>query len=193
MLVYTCITDDYDSPRSDIKVINTHGPNPRFAAKAIKILGHKLGESSTIWCDGNIFIKDLSPFINLLKYHDIVVLKHPVRDCIYQEAEACKLLKLDYADNIDRQVKYYQSINYPTNSGLYACGIIARNHTAKINSLSKEWLQQITEFSCRDQISFPVVFKDVKIGVITHKTGTFLNNEIYEIKPHLKTIQYHDI
>lgn len=193
MIIYTAITDGYDCTRSDIKVIEVLGATPRLAAKEIKIFGDRLGEKATIWCDGNIFIKDTKPFEELLKSYDIVALKHPARNCIYEEAEVCKEMKLDYSETINKQIKYYKELKYPENNGLYACGVLARNHTEKMNELCNTWWEHITKYSWRDQISFPFVFKGISIGVVEPKTGDFYKNEIYEINPHLKTVRYNDI
>lgn len=182
MIIYSCITPGYDKEREDMLMIQ---PLDKFKedtlnAKMCKILPHPyFKEEITVWCDGSIYLTtdNLSDIEKQLKSFDIVVMTHPT-GCIYKEAEACKIMCKDNSERIDEQVKWYKELDYPENNGLYACGVIARRNTKEMRELCNEWWSHITRFSYRDQISFPVVFKDFPIGTIPLDSVT--------IKPHLK-------
>lgn len=164
MLVYSCITKGYDRNRSDILMVK---PSDKFKqnslnAKMCKILPHLyFKEEITVWCDGSIYLSsdNLSLIERQLNLFDIVVMTHTT-NCVYREAEACKIMHKDSKERIDEQVNWYRQLGYPENNGLYACGVIARRNTKDIRRLCEEWWSHITRFSYRDQISFPVVFKD---------------------------------
>src|SRR5438309_362 len=55
---------------------------------------------------------------------DMMIRRHPERDCIYNEAEVCKAWGLDDPARIDAQMQRYRATGYPAHNGLYATGII---------------------------------------------------------------------
>lgn len=181
MLVYSCITPRYDSHRSDLLLVE---PSDKFKysvlnAKMPKILFHLyFKEEITIWCNGNIYLSpdNLEMIRERLESFDIVVMTHPT-GCVYKEAEACKIMHKDKREKIDEQINWYRGLGYPENNGLYACGVIARRNTLAVRKRCNEWWSHITRFSYRDQISFPVVFKNFPIGTIPLESVL--------IKPHL--------
>lgn len=179
MTIYTSFTDGYDAERSDILRLTA---NDFMDAKLNKIYPHFFiadGEI-TVWVDGNVYLsaENLADVEKQLETADIVVMTHPHRNCIYEEAEFCIEHGIGDASKIKKQVDIYRSKRYPENAGLYACGVIARRHTNLIDELCEEWLAEISRRSTRDQISFPYIFRGVKIGTIPW--------ESVEIRPHLK-------
>lgn len=182
MLIYTSFTPGYDAERDDIlqwpaKVL--------MDVKINKICPHEffedvvLRDEIIVWVDGNIYLTadNLAEIEAQLKTADIVVMTHPHRNCIYDEAAFCIEHGIGDRSEIERQVAVYRSKRYPENAGLYGCGVIARRHTDRINQLCEEWFWHVVEYSKRDQISFPFVFRGVKIGTI--------HFESVEIRPHL--------
>jgi len=181
MLIYTSYSEGYDLPREDILVVppSTLFISGRLNAKVNKVLPHLIfTDEVTIWCDANIFLSqdNLRDIEIQLNSYDIVVMTHPTED-VYAEAEACKLMQLDSSERINKQVEFYKSKRFDK-KGLYACGVIARRHTPKINSLCEQWWSHVTMFSSRDQISFPYIFKDINVGTIDYCS--------VRIEPHLK-------
>jgi hypothetical protein len=80
------------------------------------------------------------------------------------------------------QVNYYANM-HPAKSGLYACGVIARKRTERIQNLMGCWWHEIMKFSFQDQISFPVVAK--VLGVTPDiLPGNIFTNEYFKISPH---------
>jgi len=182
MTLYTSFTPGYDAPRTD-GILQV--PAQKFMeAKLAKICPHEIFNAEmTVWCDGNIYLSDenLKDIEKQLESSDIVVMTHPHRNCIYDEAAFCIEHGIGEKEDLERQVRFYRAaVGYEKNTGLYGCGVVARRHTNDINYLSRVWFAHIEKWSSRDQISFPYVFRNVKIGTIPF--------ESVEIRPHLKQI-----
>ena len=80
---------------------------------------------------------------------------HPERDCVYQEAEACKVLQNDNSELIDAQMARYREEGYPEHGGLTWNAILYRRHMeAAVISLEEAWFDEIVKGSRRDQLSF---------------------------------------
>jgi hypothetical protein len=162
--IYTANLGDYDPPRTDILCFNesyNRFVDPRLNAKIYKVLYYQFVDTEwSIWIDCNRFLKiDPIELIDMCNGYDMGILEHPYRNCIYEEAEICKKLKLDRSQIIDEQISRYKLLHYPQNNGLYACNLIIRKNTKEIRQLCQEWWAEITSGSWRDQISFPFVFR----------------------------------
>jgi len=181
-VVYTAITAGYDR----LKAQATHGfefvafhdapaasgawhvlpvdkecDEARREAKKYKILPHKYfpQRKYSLWIDGSIML-NVSPGRLIEKYmgdFDVVVHKHPDRECIYQEADICLRYGLDQAETINRQVDGYRRAGYPEGNGLYELPVILRRHSERVEDFNELWWREIQSGSLRDQISFPVI------------------------------------
>jgi hypothetical protein len=109
--------------------------------------------------------------------HPVSQFVHPWRDCIYQEAvESLGLPKYaDTAEAINAQKNEYQAIGHPENWGLWATGVIARQHTRDVKIMGQEWLREIRRHSYQDQISEPVALRFCDLRP-TPLPGDHLNN-----------------
>jgi len=98
---------------------------------------------------------------------DILVTKHPRRDCIYEEGKVCAEIGKDNKKDISRTLRFYRKEGYPKHNGLYANYWIFRRHTKEMREFMKLWWEQVEKYSCRDQISLPYVAwkHDVKISI----------------------------
>ena len=112
---------------------------------------------------------------------EILVFKHPDRNCIYKEAIACKDLQLDSDRVIDSQMNRYRKLKWGEEKGLGSCRIIVRKHSKNIELLNNSWWAEITSGSVRDQLSLPVVFEG-NIKYIEHPDS--YNNEYFSVAPH---------
>ena len=137
--------------------------SPRRNAKIHKVLPHLFVDTDvSIWIDGNISM-NITPEEMVDKWladKDIAAWKHFDRDCNYDEANTCIGLSFDLPETINEQVERYKKEGYPEHNGLSECNVIARRHTPEINRLNEQWWAEICRGSCRDQISFPYVFRD---------------------------------
>ncbi|MFB6076330.1 MAG: glycosyltransferase domain-containing protein [Candidatus Aenigmatarchaeota archaeon] len=143
---------------------------PVMNAKIHKIMPHKYIDTDySIWIDGNIKIKESAEkIIELLEDADIAVFRHPGRDCIYDEAQACMEMGKGNPDEIQKQIDTYANEDFQKNNGMGECNVIIRKHSSKMNVFNEAWWAEICQHSERDQISFPVVLERFK-NIITPK------------------------
>ncbi len=126
-----------------------------------KLLPHKTIVSKyeySLYIDANINItgKDIyARFLELAKQDvHIALLKHPFRDCVYQEAYVCiAALKGGWFD-ILRQIISLKLSGIKPHSGLYEANFIFRKHNAlEIVTFGDIWWATFLKFSKRDQLS----------------------------------------
>ena len=143
--------------------------------------------------DGNCVLKqDPHELIKLMGDKDFAFFKHPGRDCVYAEAEACVSLGKGNLKELAEQQKEYAKQNFPEHSGLCELTCFIRKNTPEANEAFEKWWAEITRYSNRDQISFPVAFKnemwETIPGTIAYLEGnkTFKGNKYFNYKPHQK-------
>ncbi len=154
--LYTdCITES-----QDYKIIHVdlNGENPRRLSRRYKLSPHKyLPEYDYhIYLDASIDIR-VSPEYMINKYltnHDIAVLKHPWRDCVYMEMRECLRINVADWDKTHEQARFYRYVKYPENNGLTENGVIIRRNTYIIREFNEFWEFMYYSFSERDQFSF---------------------------------------
>lgn len=176
--VYTTLSGKGDIANKDILVYKdsyTQFKDDRRNSRIQKIMPHLFFDSEySIYLDSNIeLLAKPEELLVYLKNHDIAVFKHPGRDCIYDEAEACKYLGKEDPLMLAQQVKDYAKKGVLPHSGLAECGVIVRRHTQRINDLNEKWWAHYCRYGARDQISFPVVFPKDEVyfidkGVTNH-------------------------
>ena len=156
---YVCFTDQEMEPVSpwQIKIIKYE---PRIDRK-IKIKFHEYihGYDYSIWVDGSIRVgAGVGRFVSgFLKSHgDIMLARHPQRNCIYEEAVACKDGMKDDLLIIDAMMDKYRAEGYPRGNGLYANGVLIRKHNNRVIELMNTWWDEFSSGSKRDQLSLPV-------------------------------------
>lgn len=187
IVVYTCITDDYDAPRDDVVVVEGSDKfkHPRMNAKFPKIMPHLFFETDwSIWVDGNLKLEvDPEELVAMAGDAEIAVFRNPYRGCLYDEAKECAAQRLDDPDVIEKQTQRYREDGFPEFKGLGACFLIIRKHTKRVASLNERWWAEICNGSMRDQISFPYVF-DKHVKYLPSQAP--FSNKYYTRKGHLK-------
>ena len=113
----------------------------------------------SVWIDGNVnicgpfFFKRVKELIAKCKILSIP--PHPLRNCIYKEAEEVKRVRKDYPEIINAQVSRLREKGFPENVGLNETNIIFRQHNDdKCKEIMNEWWRWIQKYSRRDQLSF---------------------------------------
>lgn len=186
IVVYTCITGGYDylkeiqSPNPNIdyvcfsdkpitsktwKIKEIPGMlnllSKQKIARCLKIMPHLfLSEYDvSVWIDGSIeVLRDTNEFISKSMNGYFSISKHPLRNCIYEEAVAVLHRQKDLADTVVSQILRYKELGYPKNHGLIQSGIIVRKHnTIECKKLCEDWWKEVLVGSCRDQLSFNFV------------------------------------
>lgn len=122
-----------------------------------------------IYIDGNIrTISDISSFVYCIKANTgLAIHRHCVRDCIYMEAEACKLYKKGDISNLQKQIKDYENDGMPTKYGLLECNVIVSDLKSENSTkiLDEWWKEFVNSNSMRDQISLPYVLWKLKYNI----------------------------
>jgi len=212
-VVYTAITGGYDKPveqelkpgwdyviftdRKDVisktgKVIYIDPKGDSKKDREIKWLPHKYlpDYDAWLWLDGNIKLnKDPDDLLAEMDVNGVeaVFMKHFERDCIYVEAEACKIYKKDEVGVIDAQVKFLRGKNYPEHNGLVAGGVIMRKNTRAVKIFCDKVFEVVKKYSRRDQLAINYVAwkRNYKFGTIDWQVGSNEDAEFYMV-PHKK-------
>lgn len=169
---YICFTDNPKISSKIWKIIQLEqDENSRKFARRLKILGHEVIQEYdySIWIDGNIQIKkDLTSLIKdyfINKKVDLATFKHPIRNCIYEEAVECAAAHADNASSISRQVKFLINNDYPVNSGLVESNVLFKKNKSIIaQDFLKRWWHFVENITIRDQLSFNFVLSDSNVN-----------------------------
>lgn len=167
---YICFTDahapgiGYDGPwQFRPPAFPGHHDAKKWAIQHM-ILTHKSKElrkyDLTISVGGQIQINcNLDKFITRFRAStDMMMIRHPERACVYDEAEACKALGKDDPDLIDTQMARYRSYGLTRSLGLWATGIIAKRNGDKhykVKDMCELWWAEIEANTKRDQLALP--------------------------------------
>lgn len=157
---------------------------PRMQAKIPKFFGWQLKPDYDfyIWLDGNISLakpSTLQYFLEQIKDHDIVVLRHPSRPNIRQEVRYTRKginqqsIYMVSRYNGEQHAELYDIIEHDpdyTDDLLAIGGIFMYRNTSKVQQMMKDWWYYVTRYIVNDQISFAYVMKknDLKIKVLDH-------------------------
>ena len=153
---FHCFTDDPSLPGATRIELPVKG-DFRRSARYVKCLPNKLlrGYETWIWMDASMTLKPGLDIQKLLELSgDLGTLKHPDRDCAYEEARICAHQKLDNIKVIWDQMDRYRVRSYPAHAGLAATGFMVRKNTEPIRQFNKAWWSEIELGSRRDQLSF---------------------------------------
>lgn len=147
----------------DIRPIPFYHPDPTRRARYIKTHAPSLfpDHAIGIWIDANILFRgSLRPYIQTVidGNYDIGLVPHPVRGCVYQEAEACIQLKKDDRAVIQQQMRKYRDIGFPSKKGMVETNffVCALEHPI-LKTLMRAWWSEIDQNSKRDQLSIMYV------------------------------------
>ena len=138
-----------------------------------KILPHKTVLSEydfSLYVDANILIKDKYIYdrIGELVTTDtkIALLKHPFRDCVYQEAYVCIASLKGGWFSILRQIAFLKIKRYPKHAGLYEANVIFRKHNdPEAIKMDELWWKIFMRYSKRDQLSLVYALRETNLQV----------------------------
>ena len=211
--VYTCITGDYDN-LNEIKNVEknvdyycfTNNKNIKSKtwkvvyisddkldnhrlSRKIKMLGHEIINKNydiSVWMDADIIIeKSIVEFVDIfLKDKPFASFKHHQRDCIYEEAKACLMMRKDTKENILKTINFLKKEKYPEHNGLYEMTIFIKKHNdPKVIETMNMWFDMVCKYSKRDQLSF--AYCAWKTGLEINRINLSVwNNEFFSYKSH---------
>ncbi|MCE4050847.1 glycosyltransferase domain-containing protein [Bacillus sp. Au-Bac7] len=160
---YICFTDDpaLISSTWQIRPLPPSDLDIERQCRQVKIMPHFfLPEYEfSIWVDGSMEITgDIDELIEqyfLLGDRPLYTFKHPLRDCIYEEANECIKQGCDNEEIIRDQLAKYKEEYYPKHNGLIESSVILRKtHSPDVMQLMEQWWKLVKNFSRADQLSF---------------------------------------
>jgi len=149
--------------------------NPQLTARYYKLNFHVVwpylnaDDKRTIWIDGSFIINcDLNAFWFKNFKFPFSSPAHPLRDCVYLEAEACIKNKRSNEESIQKHIDKYKAEGIPAHNGMISSGILLRFATdTRVTDFCEKWWNELKENSIRDQISFAKI--NFQMPNICHK------------------------
>jgi hypothetical protein len=116
------------------------------------------GHDFSLYIDGNV--KILGPVDQLFekysKITEIAAPRHPVRNCLYEEAEVCIRNGRGNSAIIRDIVSSYSRAGFPSDAGLFEFHMLFRRTFApSVVRLMETWWSEYERGAGRDQITFP--------------------------------------
>lgn len=144
----------------------------------------------SIWIDASITPDPPEDFIDYamrtLRWDDWAMVRHPWRDCIYDEAAYSAGLPRysSLAADLHHQAGWYRQIGHPAHWGLPATGINVRRHTPAVLEMSHHWWMECLSFTHQDQVSLPVLMRLYEDRIKFNWNLGWLGG--WQLWPHLK-------
>ncbi|QDH79898.1 DUF616 domain-containing protein [Echinicola soli] len=159
-----CFTDNKDlkSKSFKIKKVKRKFEDPTLENRFYKLQPHNVFKDKTyaynIYVDAHYLITTKS-VQQLISEHlnteiSLASIKHPERDCIYDEFKACHHYNMDKPEKFNAQEAFYRKEGFPEHLGLNLGGLQFRRFDDKITSLLNFWWHEVSTRSRRDQLSF---------------------------------------
>ena len=141
-----------------------------------------------VWIDGSIRIKtDISEKIE--EGADIIVLRHPDRNCAYQEIRECLRQRLDEQAILERERTKLERDKYPHDNGLAETKVLIRKNNEKVVKFNQYWFLQMAKGTVRDQVNFNYAAWKTKVRIKYLPSIKFLTADFDYIK-HRKNRTY---
>lgn len=159
-----------------------HEPRPELppvrAAKTPKLEPWRYTDApASIWVDASYRITSPTFALEVLALADpIAQFAHPWRDCLYTEAAEVARLGMDPDGIAAWQVDRYRKAKHPEGWGLWASGVIARQHTPAVKRMGAMWAREVEAGSSRDQVSQPYVLRKTRLRPVA-LPGSHLGNQ----------------
>lgn len=194
---FICFTDQkhLKSDIWEIQYIKDCDLPPNMMNRKYKILPHLfLSEYEwSMYVDANIAIlgNPLELAEKYLNKYNLVMPKHFVRDCIYEEAKECVRIGKTKENETQIQMNNYKKEGFPKNFGLGENNILLRKHNDnKIIKLMNEWWKQLNIGTKRDQLSLAyVLWKNGEKFCFMEESAR--GNDYFKIKIHISYLKKH--
>ncbi|TWH76704.1 uncharacterized protein DUF616 [Azomonas agilis] len=189
---FICFTDrDRPSMGWNIRLVSPEFKSSNLSAKIYKILPHKyLKEYKySLFVDANtLFLGRINLLINLcLNANDFVMWRHPFRRDIFKEYIAIVTSKRHEPVKLLAQIKKYDQLGLPNNTGLTEGSFIWRSHINKeVCNFMDDWWTEILNGSYRDQVSLGYLMwsTNLKPHVFSERLGSSRDNCFFVKVPH---------
>lgn len=141
----------------------THKDKTRIA-RYVKTHPHELlpEYDATLWMDSSLQIASQAVYERFMTLvtsgMDMASVKHPKRDCIYEEAYEVASRKspgaLEYDEIALQWCHKLWKERYPRHNGLFETSILFRQNNDTMRGINELWWDCIDSYSKRDQLSF---------------------------------------
>lgn len=158
-VLYTDMPGFYPGWDQVLILNNPEGLSKRMMARKVKTLGPIDDSEYHVWVDGNVrLLRPIIDYIGLLPISgNVASRKHPLRNCIYEEATAIKQYQFDDRIKVNNTVDFLKSEGYPENNGLCETNIVIFKNNDASKEFRKQWWNRLLMGSQRDQLSFNYV------------------------------------
>ena len=176
----------------------------RMLARYAKLHPHVLVKEYewSLWMDGNLAVADESFYRTLEDCIEsgckFFTVRHPLRDCSYEEAYACVGADKESYSNVLNVIRFLDRDGLPRHCGLCETSIMLRAHNdSKVLILDELWWSCLQKLSIRDQLSFMWCARkaEVQIGYLMPEGKNMRNSEFvlysnHQPEPSSKGIAY---
>lgn len=125
------------------------------------------GADISVWVDSSILLDPgfVDRAVQALREDDWLLVRHPWRTCIYEEASYSAALSRyrTLSTDLANQAAWYRSLGHPATDGLPATGITIRRHTPEVLEASTHWWMECLNWTHQDQVSLPVLLRMLNI------------------------------
>lgn len=154
-----------------------------------KTHSHRIFENYkySIYLDGTIqLVHPVSHYVEQIGAIGMALHKHPLRNCIYEEALrliANKRGTINYQSLREQMLRYLRE-GMPREYGLFECGMIVRDHANSVGSrIMEQWFEEYRTGIKRDQLSFTYILW--KNGISSNAAGILNDGKDIRKNPHL--------
>ena len=147
-----------------------------------KLLPHKVlpEYDNSLYVDANIQITtelNTAMKVAIESGADCAMVKHPERQCTYDEALLLAMLHLGEPFKIVRQMVKLLREGLPPKYGLFACSILFRKHNSpRVIAFSDSWWEDYSRYAYRDQLSVMGALRRVGISPAELIDSSFIPN-----------------
>jgi hypothetical protein len=182
---YVCFTDR--SMSSSVYLLENQSytlGDLRRASRWSKINSHLAFADAdvTIWHDAIYQVKNVYDILNESD-GEFCTFRH-YRTRLEDEIEACVKWGKEMPEVLQKQLAYYQQQGMPETDVLFDCSCVVRRNTSKVKEINELWWSQFSKFGCRDQISLPYVFWQLKYKGWKALPGSRENNPFFLFREH---------
>jgi hypothetical protein len=198
---YIALTDDpkLKAPGWEVQVLKARGDlTPSTLNRHCKLFPWKyLPEAKkSIYVDGNIrILSQLSRLFDLIdEGYDIALLRHPHRNFVHEEINACiKLRKINNPDTLYAEQKVMFEQGFIDQGQLTENGVIIRSHLKEEVRVAMElWWSFVQSYSGRDQVSLHHCLTNSDVKSIRLPFNVREPNPYFDIYPHFGQLKTWD-
>lgn len=157
---YVVFTDqDLTSKVWEIRKVPQLPEGPTYTARYYKILfHHHIHSDIVMWLDASFYINcNLDEWIIQRFIPPVSMMKHHLRDCVYDEGRACIRNKRANEQSVRDHIEKHRLRGVPAHDGMGESGITIRIRSEQAIQFSEMWWEELNNGCLRDQIAFGYV------------------------------------